>query len=214
MLTRKMFKRIFMPLSLGLAGLLLLTGSVALAAQAEDKKKSEDAVKLEDVTVISTQPGVEITPEKTVIQMDEFERPAGVRTITDVLTEIGGVDVQRINPLMASPGDEVSMRGLNEGRMVVEIDGRRLHHTGHMGRYIVDWSSINMDDVERIEIIRGGHSVLHPFAIGGVINIITKKGKKNRQRQARRQGGGGLRLFQHPLRLFQHDGRRGQLLGL
>ena len=35
-----------------------------------------------------------------------------------------------------------------------------------------------MDDVERIEIIRGGHSVLHPFAIGGVINIITKKGKK------------------------------------
>jgi iron complex outermembrane receptor protein len=32
--------------------------------------------------------------------------------------------------------------------------------------------------VERIEIIRGGHSVLHPFAIGGVINIVTKKGRQ------------------------------------
>ena len=61
--------------------------------------------------------------------------------------------------------------------MVIEIDGRRINHTGHNGRYIVDWSTLNMDDIERIEIIRGGHSVLHPFAIGGVINMVTKKGK-------------------------------------
>ena len=95
-----------------------------------------------------------------------------------MLTEIGGIDVQRANPLMASPGDEVSIRGVNEGRMVIEIDGRRINQTGHYGRYIVDWSTLNLDDIERIEIIRGGHSVLHPFAIGGVINMITKKGEK------------------------------------
>ncbi|MBW2053898.1 MAG: TonB-dependent receptor, partial [Deltaproteobacteria bacterium] len=58
---------------------------------------------------------------------------------------------------------------------------RRINHTGHYGRYIVDWSTLNMDDIESIEIIRGGHSVLHPFAIGGVINIITKKGKKTKE---------------------------------
>jgi iron complex outermembrane receptor protein len=121
---------------------------------------------------------VEITTDKTIISVDEFKKPGEVRSLTDVLTEIGGIDIQRINPLLASPGDEVSIRGLNEGRMVIEIDGRRINHTGHMGRYIVDWSTLNMDDVERIEIIRGGHSVLHPFAIGGVVNIITKKGKK------------------------------------
>ena len=145
-------------------------------ALAEDEK-SEDPIDLGKITVMASQPGVEITTEKTIIQMDEFKTPGDVRTLEDVLTEIGGIDVQRANPLMASPGDEVSIRGLNEGRMVIEIDGRRLNQTGHYGRYIVDWSTLNMDDVEKIEIIRGGHSVLHPFAIGGVINIITKKGK-------------------------------------
>jgi len=131
-------------------------------------------VDLGEITVMASQPGVDISADKTVIHMDKFNKPGSLTTITDVLTEIGGVDVQRSSSLMAGPGDEVSIRGLNEGRMVIEIDGRRINQTGHMGRYIVDWSTLTMDDVEQIEIIRGGHSVLHPFAIGGVINIITK----------------------------------------
>ncbi|QTA92588.1 TonB-dependent receptor-like superfamily protein [Desulfonema magnum] len=159
-----------------MCALLVAMGLIACPLQAEQEKT--DSVYLDTLTVIAPQPGVEITTDKTVIKTDEFKKPGEVRTLTDVLTEIGGVDVQRITPLISSPGDEVSIRGLNEGRMVIEIDGRRINHTGHMGRYIVDWSTLNMDDVERIEIIRGGHSVLHPFAIGGVINIITKKGKK------------------------------------
>ncbi|MBW1991193.1 MAG: TonB-dependent receptor [Deltaproteobacteria bacterium] len=138
----------------------------------------EQPIKLEPITVMAPMPGVEITTEKTVINMDQFKKPGMVRTLEDVLREIGGIDVLRHNPLMASPGDEVAIRGLSEGRMVVEIDGRRINHTGHYGRYIVDWTTLNIDDIERVEIIRGGHTVLHPFAIGGVINIITKKGKK------------------------------------
>ena len=136
-----------------------------------------EPVDLGEVLVMASQPGVEINSEKTVISMEKFQKPGQVTTLTDVLTEIGGVDVQRANPLMAGPGDEVSIRGLNEGRMVIEIDGRRINHTGHMGRYIVDWSTLTLDDVDHIEIIRGGHSVLHPFAIGGVINIVTKSGR-------------------------------------
>ncbi len=160
-----------------LGGLLLGIGTAMAADPAEDTPRVH---RMEEITVIATQPGVEITTDKTIINMDEFRLPGTVRTLTDVLNEIGGIDVQRINPLMASPGDEVSIRGLNEGRMVIEIDGRRINQTGHNGRYIVDWSTLNMDDIERIEIIRGGHSVLHPFAIGGVINIITKKGHQTR----------------------------------
>jgi iron complex outermembrane receptor protein len=146
--------------------------------QGEAKDKETETINIGTITVMAPQPGVEITNEKTIINVDEFKKPGEVTTLTDVLTEIGGIDVQRANPLMASPGDEVSIRGLNEGRMVIEIDGRRINQTGHHGRYIVDWSTLNVDDIQRIEIIRGGHSVLHPFAIGGVINIITKKGKK------------------------------------
>jgi len=159
-----------------MTGLAVILGVIAIPVLAQEEEP--EAIDIGTITVMAPQPGVEITTEKTIIRMDEFKKPGEVRTLTDVLTEIGGIDVQRTNPLLASPGDEVSIRGLNEGRMVIEIDGRRISHTGHYGRYIVDWSTLNMDDIESIEIIRGGHSVLHPFAIGGVINIVTKKGKK------------------------------------
>ena len=161
-----------------ITGVAVILGMIANPVLAQ--KEEPEAIDIGRITVMAPQPGVEITTEKTIIRMDEFKKPGEVRTLTDVLTEIGGIDVQRTNPLLASPGDEVSIRGLNEGRMVIEIDGRRINHTGHVGRYIVDWSSLNMDNIERIEVIRGGHSVLHPFAIGGVINIITKKGKKTK----------------------------------
>ena len=154
------------------------TQEAAKETEEENKADAEKSVQLDDITVMAAQPGVEITPEKTVVRMDEFIKPGDVRTLTDVLKTMGGIDVMRTNPLMASPGDEVSIRGMNEGRLVVEIDGRRINHSGYYGRYIVDWSSLNLDDIEKIEIIRGGSSVLHPFAIGGVINIITKKGRK------------------------------------
>jgi len=35
------------------------------------------------------------------------------------------------------------------------IDLQCVNHTGHFGRYIVDWSTLDMDDIERIEIIGG-----------------------------------------------------------
>jgi len=176
MIARKKWQRL--PIIGFIATIVCALGIGICPLQAQEEKEDDRAIDIGTITVMAPQPGVEITTEKTIIRMDEFKKPGEVRTLTDVLTEIGGIDVQRINPLMASPGDEVSIRGLNEGRMVIEIDGRRINHTGHYGRYIVDWSTLNMDDIESIEIIRGGHSVLHPFAIGGVINIITKKGKK------------------------------------
>jgi len=132
---------------------LNMTGNPSLA-----QREEPGAIDIGKITVMAPQPGVEITTEKTIIRMDEFKKPGEVRTLTDVLTEIGGIDVMRINPLLASPGDEVSIRGLNEGRMVIEIDGRRINHTGHYGRYLVNWSGLNVDDIESIEIIRGGET--------------------------------------------------------
>jgi iron complex outermembrane receptor protein len=156
---------------------LLLAFSVAVPA-AETSQAKEEPVLLEPITIMAPQPGVEINTDKTIIRMDQFKKPGYVRTLEGVLQEIGGIDVLRHNAMMASPGGEIAIRGLSEGRLVVEIDGRRINHTGQMGRYVVDWSTLTVDDIDRVEIIRGAHSVLHPFAIGGVINIITKKGKK------------------------------------
>ena len=71
---------------------------------------TERAVDIGQITVMAPQPGVEITTEKTIINVDEFKKPGEVRTLTDVLTEIGGVDIQRTNPLLASPGDDLLVR--------------------------------------------------------------------------------------------------------
>ena len=98
-----------------LAVLGLAMAGPVMATQETEEESAQEVVDLGQITVIATQPGVEITTEKTIIRMDEFKKPGEVRTLTDVLTEIGGVDVQRINPLISSPGDEVSIRGLNEG---------------------------------------------------------------------------------------------------
>lgn len=156
---------------------LVLAFSPSIQAE-ETQSAKEEPAKLAPITIMAPQEGVEITTDKTIIHMDQFKKPGYIRTLEDVLQEIGGIDVLRQNALMASPGDEIAIRGLSEGRLVVEIDGRRINHTGQMGRYVVDWSTLTIDDIDRVEIIRGAHSVLHPFAIGGVINIITKKGKK------------------------------------
>ena len=102
-----------------------MASDLCLAEEEKKVKKEAKVIPIGTITVMAPQPGVEITTEKTIIRMDEFKKPGEVRTLTDVLTEIGGIDVQRINPLMASPGDEVSIRGLNEGRMVIEIESTR-----------------------------------------------------------------------------------------
>lgn len=127
---------------LSLAGLILTLAIPAWAAPLEDPGESAAArpegVMLEPITIMAPQPGVEITTEKTVIHLDQFRRAGLLRSLEDVLQEIGGIDVLRANPMLASPGDEIAIRGLSEGRMVVEIDGRRLNHAGHFGRYVVD----------------------------------------------------------------------------
>ena len=101
-----------------LSGFLLvfLWGNIL---NAETGKENDQVYQLSPITVMAPQEGVEINVDKTIINMDDFRKAGKVGNLTDVLKEIGAVDVQRINPLISSPGDEVSIRGLNEGRLVL-----------------------------------------------------------------------------------------------
>lgn len=72
----------------------------------------------------------------------------------------------------------VSLRGMSSDYTLILVDGKR-YTTFQIGT--VDLGIFSLSDVERIEIIKGGNSSLFGAdAVGGVINIITKKGSKEK----------------------------------
>lgn len=112
----------------------------------------------------------------TVISEKDIEN-ATARDIPDMLRTVAGIHVNDIG------GNQrkytVDLRGFGETagmNTLVLVDGRRTNQADLSG---TDWSQIPLEQVERLEIIRGGRaSVLYgDNAAGGVINIITKKGE-------------------------------------
>ena len=104
----------------------------------------------------------------------EMIQKSGLTEIPELLRLAPGVQVSRIN----SNSWSVSIRG-GSGRygdkLLVMIDGRSIYTPLYAGVY---WENQDMilDDIERIEVIRGpGATIWGANAVNGVINIITKK---------------------------------------
>jgi len=93
----------------------------------------------------------------------------------DLLNTIPGVNISRTFGIF-SHKSTVSMRGLNgaeQGRVLVMIDGIP---TNKSDGGSVNWNLLNTDQIERIEVVKGpGSSLYGGNAMGGAINIITKK---------------------------------------
>lgn len=109
----------------------------------------------------------------TVITADEIRR-AGVTDVNAAIRKIGGVYGR--NSLDGSPDFGLDLRGFGTNssqNLVVVVDGVRVSES-ELSNVIL--STIPIDMVERIEINRGGASVLYgEGATGGVINIVTKR---------------------------------------
>lgn len=118
------------------------------------------------------QPVEAATSSVTVITAKEIEERQWV-TVADALRTVVGVDVAGQGA--AGGVSSVFMRGADSEHTLVMIDGVQVNNptTGSF-----DFADLTTDNIERIEIIRGAHSTLYGSdAVGGVINIITKKGK-------------------------------------
>ena len=103
----------------------------------------------------------------TVITADRFD--SEFKTLPEILSHTPGINVQQYGGL--GQLSTVSIRGSSAEQVLVLLDGVRLN-TGQGGG--VDFSTIPLDAVERIEVIRGGGTAVYgPDAIGGVVNIIT-----------------------------------------
>ncbi|MGV8058807.1 MAG: TonB-dependent receptor plug domain-containing protein [Smithellaceae bacterium] len=110
----------------------------------------------------------------TVITEKEIQRKKR-QTVVEVLNDVPGVFIPQNG---ANGGSSyVYMRGTNNAHTVILIDGVRVGDPiSTDGKLSI--SNMPTDNIERIEVVRGNQSVLYGSdAIGGVINIITKKGK-------------------------------------
>ncbi len=111
------------------------------------------------------------------------------QTIQDLLGYIAGVDVrqQAVQGMQA----DVSIRGTTFEQTLILLDGVKLSdpQTGHHNMNL----PVSLDDVERIEILKGQGSRLYgPNAFGGVISIITRNFNK---KQLRFSASGGSYAF-------------------
>ena len=101
-----------------------------------------------------------------VITAEEIEG-SNADTVTDVLNDYGLVYTGN------GMGDYVQMQGMGKNRILYLINGRRV--SGRIAQRLKG-ETLPLTNIERIEIIRGPQSALYGSdALGGVINIITKK---------------------------------------
>jgi len=165
----------------GLAGWLLcwaLAGEAALAdaGQLETlKRMSIDDLANLDVSIVSGRPErLGDTPAAVFVVTAEDIRRSGATTLPEVLRMVPGIEVARANTVDWA----VSIRGFNgqfANKLLVLVDGRSVYSPLFSG---VLWEAQNivLQDVERIEVIRGpGASTWGANAVNGVINIITKR---------------------------------------
>jgi vitamin B12 transporter len=112
-----------------------------------------------------------------VISSQQLAQSQG-RSLPELLHNFAGIT---IGGNATQPGDIKSLylRGASAGNTLILIDGIAVNDAASpSGEY--DISSIAIDQIERIEILKGGNSTLYGSdAVAGVINIITKKGNGN-----------------------------------
>lgn len=147
------------------AGMLL---PLALSAQAETTLVLEPLV----VTATRTaQPEEAPLASVTVVDRDEIERRQ-VRSVPDALRGLPGVVVSGSGG--RGQPTSIFLRGTNAGQVLVLIDGVKV---GSATLGTVPFQDLPIDQVERIEVVRGPRSSLYGSeAIGGVIQIFTRRG--------------------------------------
>jgi len=154
----------------------LLSVPVLLFSTCAMAQDSTKVTTLREVVVSATrteQPVIEIPRSVTVIHEDVIQTSI-YQSLGDLLNAQSGLYVVGANQ---TPGmnQNVFMRGSNSNQVAVLIDGVRITDPSSPNA-AVDLSEISLANVERVEIIRGSHSTMFGgAAVGGVINLITKK---------------------------------------
>lgn len=170
-------------LMVGFFAISLFWSQISFSQEADEEcpecpHEHEKRVKLDDVFVHAFHGGaLTFTPTSTIVDVDKYIKSGGVERVEDILMNMAGIDIMR-GSSVPDPQQVLMFRGFDDSRYTVAIDGRPI--TGSSGKAVtpIDWSSLTLSDIEKIEIVRGGASAAFENSAGGVINLITKKGRK------------------------------------
>ncbi|WP_371377779.1 TonB-dependent receptor plug domain-containing protein [Sporomusa aerivorans] len=149
-----------------------IISALSFPVQAEEVFPLEEVV----VTATRTEQGVKETPAGVQVITRKDIETMGAQSVVGALKLALNLNLSEAG----MTGNQVSLRGMNTNQSLILIDGRRLagEDTGTTAN-AYELNRININNVERIEIVRGPVSSLYGSdALGGVINIIMRKPEK------------------------------------
>ncbi|MDF9903584.1 UNVERIFIED_ORG: vitamin B12 transporter [Pseudomonas reinekei] len=170
-----------------------------------DTFERDQALKLPDV-LISANRQVEARNDSsaanTVFTRDDIDR-LQPDSITDLLRRVPGVQVSQAGGRGSVPG--VYIRGTQSAQSLVLVDGQRI---GSSTSGDSNLQHINIEQVERVEVLRGSRSVIYGSdAIGGVIQIFTRRGGEQGLQPRLHTAFGSNQTWEHSLGLSGGDER-------
>lgn len=178
-MTMKMWNKKFLAVAVVLSA---MTGQVYAAETAHTGTGDDETLptySLGEVVVTATRTqkrDIDVPAATTVITAEDIKK-SGAANASDALEKVNGFVYKSFGPNGAAMGamtNEVNVRGLKGGALVL-MNGNPI---AWRGKYNLD--QIPASQIERIEIVKGGGSVLYGSeAVAGVINIITKKKSTN-----------------------------------
>jgi outer membrane cobalamin receptor len=170
----KFLKLIIIP-----ATILFITGFAGVAPAVEQDESPEKIIVMEEVVVTATK-----TPEKrkdipnSVIIIDKTDMQAsGAKTVGELLSNELGID-WRTRGNYGGAREEIQIRGMESEGTQVFVNGVNINSPS-LGS--ADVGRIPLNNIERIEIVKGSGSLLYGSgAMAGTVNIITKRPKKDK----------------------------------
>ncbi len=154
----------------------------------------EELMNLEVTSVSKKEEKFSETAAALYVITQEDLRRSGATSIAEALRMVPGVHVARVD----SSNWAVSCRGFNSrfaNKLLVLVDGRSVY-TSLFAGVIWEHEDMVLEDIERIEVIRGpGSTLWGANAVNGVINIITKSAKETQGGLLKAGGGTEERAF-------------------
>ena len=153
----------------------IILGCVTIGGNTVFAENSTEEFTLDPMVITATRSekrDVDVPASTTILSTQDLKN-TGAQNLQVALGRVPGLIYKTFAPgggAMGTMANEIAIRGVSNGTLVM-LNGTPMNLRG---KYFLD--AIPVESVERVEIVKGGGSVLYGSeAMGGVINIITKK---------------------------------------